>query len=82
MDALDHLCEDATVNRCLAVVGFDLVLSGLPVADRARTWDRLHRGFRRRQKSLLFLMPNSATNVLPRPSPLKGWADDGRVLEN
>lgn len=81
LSALDRLCEDPNVNRCLGVAGFDLVLSGLSAEARARTWGWLHRRFRRRPRSLLFLVPKSAVNVLPRQSELRTWTDDGRVIE-
>ena len=79
IEVLEQVCASEGGDRCLGVLGFDLLVAGLRAAERPQVWRTLRVSFRKRAKALLFFIPSNSKALLPPRQELEGWTRDGRV---
>ncbi len=79
LDKLDHITEQPGTSDCVLVYNIDLFLARLRQAERQTFWEGLFTSLPHRQRGLLVVMPQRASDLLPTPDQLTLWEREGRL---
>jgi hypothetical protein len=76
---------DAVANRRADYAGalvyqLDLLLARLTTDERAQVWQELYAGLPHRTRGVLFVMPETAANLLPAADALDAWRRARRLF--
>lgn len=81
IDLISEISDKKGKNKVL-IYNIDLLLSKLEPTHRRDFWNILLNGLVYKQRGLVFMLPQSATQLIPQKEDLENWVKSLRIVYN